>query len=478
VAYVRQRATFFHEVDGAAAFVRMNNAALVHDAASFQQAMGELNFTFNWFYADRDAIAYKLSGDYPQRAAGIDPDLPYFATGPWDWQGWNAATHTADWLPFSSLPREINPPKGYLTSWNNKQAPRWNAADANLAYGPLHRSIPLDDRILADPSMTLVDLVNAMEDAGTVDLRGDKVVPVALQLLGPGSTGNPDADLGVSLLAAWDAAGAHRRDLDGNGVYDHAAAVALMDRWWEPLLRTVFSDLTNAVIDATPLGFHDAPGPIGSAFISGWYGVVHKDLRGVIAGAPVAPWSRLYCGNGSPAACRSAVIASLAGAVQSLEAQYGADPAGWDANEPGDRIQFAAAGVVFMPSMDWVNRPTFQQVVEFHRDAQDADDDGVSNDADNCPHAANPGQEDTDGDGVGNACECGDVNLDGRVQNSDADLLRDVLLGLRSLPPGSLCDTNNDAQCTNLDATRIRSFTSGALTKAQLTCPAKAGSGG
>ena len=371
VAYVRQRATFMHEVDGAAAFIRTNNPDLVHSAATYAQAMGELNFTFNWFYVDRYAIGYKLSGDYPIRAAGIDPDLPYFATGEWDWQNWNPATHTADWLPFASIPNEINPSRGYFTSWNNKQAPRWNAADANLAYGALFRSIPLDDRILADPSMTLTDLVNAMEDAGTVDLRGDKVVPVALQLLGPGSTGSADADLGVSLLTAWKAAGAHRRDVDGNGVYDHSAAVALMDRWWEPLLRTVFSDLTNAVIDVTPLGFHDAPGPVGSAFIEGWYGVVHKDLRGVIAGAPVAPWSRLYCGNGVLANCRSAVIASLASAVASLKTQFGADPATWDANEPGDRIQFASGGVVFLPSMDWVNRPTFQQAVEYRLDASD-----------------------------------------------------------------------------------------------------------
>src|SRR6185369_12489999 len=73
-------------------------------------------------------------------------------------------------------------------------------------------------------------------------LRGDKVVPVIAQLLGA-STGNADADLGLSILTAWAAAGAHRRDLDGDGVYDHAAAVALMDRWWVPLTDAVFDTL-------------------------------------------------------------------------------------------------------------------------------------------------------------------------------------------------------------------------------------------
>ena len=32
-----------------------------------------------------------------------------------------------------------------------------------------------------------------------------------------------------------------------------------------------------------------------------------------------------------------------------------------------DAIQFRALGVVGQPAIDWQNRPTFQQVVEFYR---------------------------------------------------------------------------------------------------------------
>jgi len=46
----------------------------------------------------------------------------------------------------------------------------------------------------------------------------------------------------------------------------------------------------------------------------------------------------------------------------------------------------------------------------------DADGDGIEDSQDNCPNAANPSQYDSDGDGIGNACDAtptGDQDLDG-----------------------------------------------------------------
>jgi hypothetical protein len=59
----------------------------------------------------------------------------------------------------------------------------------------------------------------------------------------------------------------------------------------------------------------------------------------------------------------------------------------------------------------------------------DLDDDGVLNVEDNCPYATNKRQADFDGDGIGNDCQCGDVNDDGHVNADDLSMLREALAG-------------------------------------------------
>jgi hypothetical protein len=97
--------------------------------------------------------------------------------------------------------------------------------------------------------------------------------------------------------------------------------------------------------------------------------------------------------------------------------------------------------------------------------APDADGDDVDDDLDDCPHVADPGQSDVGGvgsgsgpDGIGDACQCGDVSGDGRVTLVDAVLIQRSLLQppTATLEEPERCDVNGDANCSLADAVILR----------------------
>ena len=105
-----------------------------------------MNFGFNWSYIDSKHIAYAAVGldaaaghghlarlpdprHRQVRLEGLQPERPRRPTG------CRSAKH----------PHAVDPP--YLVSWNNKQAPGWAAADDKWAYGPLHRSQMIADKV-------------------------------------------------------------------------------------------------------------------------------------------------------------------------------------------------------------------------------------------------------------------------------------------------------------------------------------------
>lgn len=94
----------------------------------------------------------------------------------------------------------------------------------------------------------------------------------------------------------------------------------------------------------------------------------------------------------------------------------------------------------------------------------DGDGDSVMDGSDNCPYASNPDQADRGGvgagslaDGIGDACQCGDITGDGRVSVADVTVLRRSLL----IPPTAtqtrpqLCDVGGSAGCSLADSVII-----------------------
>jgi hypothetical protein len=79
----------------------------------------------------------------------------------------------------------------------------------------------------------------------------------------------------------------------------------------------------------------------------------------------------------------------------------------------------------------------------------DRDRDGIPNGADNCPYWPGTAQADVDGNGIGDACECGDQSGDGRVDVRDLIAINLAIFG--SVPVSPLCDTDNDTRCNVRD---------------------------
>ncbi len=75
----------------------------------------------------------------------------------------------------------------------------------------------------------------------------------------------------------------------------------------------------------------------------------------------------------------------------------------------------------------------------------DVDLDGIPDTLDVCPLEPDPGQADTNGDGRGDACECGDQNGDGLINVGDILAINAAIFDPGLVTP--LCDANHDGAC-------------------------------
>jgi acyl-homoserine lactone acylase PvdQ len=384
VAYSALRSSYFHEVDSLIGFQEFNDPGVIHSAADFEKAAQDVNFTFNWFYADSKDIAYYNSGANPVRNPNVDPSMPVAANAGFDWQGWNPDGNQANYTPPAQHPQSIN--QDYYVSWNNAQANGYASGGADKSS--VHRADLLDSRvkklITSGTKVTRVNLDQAMEDAALTDLRAERVLPELLQVINKTPVTGAALDA-VTKLQTWLTNGGKRKETTpGSKAYSDADAIRILDAWWPQLVTaefkpgmggTAFTAMTNVLqINESPSGWQqEIPGKhvgqphSGSSFQHGWWGYVDKDIRSVLGATEQGPLGAKFCGGGDLAACRTVLLNSLtSAAAQPATAIYPGD-ASCTAGDQwcADSIIQTPLGGVTQDKISWQNRPTFQQVVEY-----------------------------------------------------------------------------------------------------------------
>lgn len=420
VAVSTQRATFLADVDAALPFGLLTTSGIEMSATRFQKLFNSMTATFNWLYADDQDIAYIQSGLYPLRHPEHMPELPVWGDGRFEWQndqalpqaffadfggdgnagatGWPTRNVTQkqddagyyEWPGYLTLDdhiQDLNPPQGFLANWNNSGAIGWQSADSNGSYGPSHRVLNLSDRLEAfiatGRKFSLANVMEISADGAFTDTRGLDVLPQLLRVLASAPL-TDDQQAVVSLMQDWMAdgsaqwiggtpgLGAFRRDRDNDGVYDHRAAVVLMDAWYTRMEQSVTSQLAALQGQGASVlqGRLNAPGPTGSAFQSGWYQHMKRMFATVLGdGGPQYRVLRCAGTEGLPA-CRAAVVAALDQALGDLGGLARMNE--WDGSalydgqtvEAADSVQHTAFGFLPQAPIHWTNRPTYHLAAE------------------------------------------------------------------------------------------------------------------
>lgn len=378
VAYTTLRSSYMNEAESIIGFQMLNDPDYVKGPEDFQKAVQNINYTFNWFYADSEHTAYYNSGDNPVRAANVDAEFPTWARAAYEWRGWNPTTNVADYTPPSQHPHSID--QDYYVSWNNKQAKDYPSAP--WGNGSVHRGNLLDDRVkrlVAAGGVTRASLTKAMAEASLADLRAEGVVPDLLKVINSGTVTDSTAAAAVTKLQTWVTSGSKRTETSaGSKTYANAEAIRVLDAWWPLLVKAQFepglgTDLYTAMtanlpIDESPSADHGPTGThAGSSFQYGWWSYVDKDIRSVLGETVRGPLAQKYCGGGILSACRTVLINTLKEAAGKTAAQVYPGDAYCSAGDQwcADSIIQQPLGGIKHNKISWQNRPTFQQVVEF-----------------------------------------------------------------------------------------------------------------
>lgn len=276
--------------------------------------------SFNFFCATKKGeIGFWYCGRPPIRAEGVDPRLPVWGTGEYDWKGI---------LPFEQMPHLINPKQGFLVNWNNKPAPWWDNSDTPF-WGAIFRVQRLIDLAKSKPLLTPDDLKQMIIDIASYDLDAEHLKPFLLQAARKYKEKLiPEMRQAIRYLEAWD-----------NHAYEGCVAKTIFDEWLNTFRARVFMDEYGDFLDRNLFNLAIQPS------------LILYTLQGKKATVP-----RLHdFFNGK--VWDQVVLEALREALQSLKRKHGDEMSRWRYHVP--RMRLAP-----LPDVPYSNRGTYIQVVE------------------------------------------------------------------------------------------------------------------
>jgi penicillin G amidase len=211
VAFSLRFASWMHETGSLVGFSQLGGDT---NLGQFEHSMSLITTLHNFLYADnRGNIAYFGDGLVPVEPsfAVVDPRLPALGNGTEQWLGY---------VPFSQMPRSIDPAQGYLDNWNTKpsQQAYYQQNEGDGYWGTIYRSTLISQLLRATTHITVGYLEQIEYQIGTIDDQDDT---------------RPAAPYFIPyLVRAYQAlAAAHSPLTDPATHPDLAAAVSALARW-------------------------------------------------------------------------------------------------------------------------------------------------------------------------------------------------------------------------------------------------------
>ncbi|MGA2210709.1 MAG: penicillin acylase family protein [Acidimicrobiales bacterium] len=211
VAFSMRFASWEHETGSLVGFSQLGGDTNLHQFAASMKLVTTLH---NFLYADRRGnIAYFGDGLVPTEPSfsKVDPRLPALGDGTEQWTGY---------VPWSKMPRSINPAQGYLDNWNTKpsQSQYYQQNNGDEYWGTIFRSSQISKMLAENNSISVPYLESIEHSIGQID-NGDNTRPAASYFIpfleqayktlvaekNPlvSSSTHPDLAIAMRALASW-----------------------------------------------------------------------------------------------------------------------------------------------------------------------------------------------------------------------------------------------------------------------------------